>query len=164
MCVCVCVWVCVCVREHKGRDTRVCGDGGGGAGQCLFEYGLQAGAGAEVPGTWEQQSCGRVAMWQTQTGSAPAPAAAYSPPYPSHYVHHLAPAPHLYTNSHPISLHLMHLCVFDQTSWGVSTRIIGGVIMTHGDDKGLRLPPRLAPIQVRGGGLWGRLWGLGGGL
>ncbi|PNW79206.1 hypothetical protein CHLRE_09g406200v5 [Chlamydomonas reinhardtii] len=35
-----------------------------------------------------------------------------------------------------------------QTSWGVSTRIIGGVIMTHGDDKGLRLPPRLAPIQV----------------
>eukprot|EP00198_Chlamydomonas_reinhardtii_P008273 XP_001697610.1 organellar class II aminoacyl tRNA synthetase [Chlamydomonas reinhardtii] len=87
-------------------------------------------------------------MWQTQTGSAPAPAAAYSPPYPSHYVHHLAPAPHLYTNSHPISLHLMHLCVFDQTSWGVSTRIIGGVIMTHGDDKGLRLPPRLAPIQV----------------
>ncbi|KAG2438265.1 hypothetical protein HYH02_010963 [Chlamydomonas schloesseri] len=35
-----------------------------------------------------------------------------------------------------------------QTSWGVSTRIIGGVIMTHGDDKGLRLPPRLAPVQV----------------
>lgn len=36
-----------------------------------------------------------------------------------------------------------------QTSWGVSTRMIGGVIMTHGDDKGLRLPPRLAPVQVR---------------
>lgn len=36
-----------------------------------------------------------------------------------------------------------------QTSWGVSTRLIGGVIMTHGDDKGLRLPPALAPIQVR---------------
>ena len=35
-----------------------------------------------------------------------------------------------------------------QTSWGVSTRMIGGVIMTHGDDKGLRLPPRLAPVQV----------------
>ncbi|GIL87293.1 hypothetical protein Vretimale_1754 [Volvox reticuliferus] len=35
-----------------------------------------------------------------------------------------------------------------QTSWGVSTRIIGGIIMTHGDDKGLRLPPRLAPIQA----------------
>eukprot|EP00898_Chlorokybus_atmophyticus_P008499 jgi/Chlat1/8650/Chrsp87S08036 len=35
-----------------------------------------------------------------------------------------------------------------QTSWGVSTRFIGGVIMAHGDDKGLRLPPALAPIQV----------------
>jgi prolyl-tRNA synthetase len=34
------------------------------------------------------------------------------------------------------------------TSWGMSTRIIGGIVMTHGDDKGLRLPPRLAPIQV----------------
>ena len=35
-----------------------------------------------------------------------------------------------------------------QTSWGFSTRSIGGLIMTHGDDGGLRLPPRLAPIQV----------------
>lgn len=35
-----------------------------------------------------------------------------------------------------------------QSSWGVSTRMIGGIIMTHGDDAGLRLPPRLAPIQV----------------
>ncbi|MBI4260987.1 MAG: proline--tRNA ligase [Actinobacteria bacterium] len=34
------------------------------------------------------------------------------------------------------------------TSWGASTRLVGGVIMTHGDDRGLRLPPRLAPIQV----------------
>ncbi len=34
------------------------------------------------------------------------------------------------------------------TSWGVSTRLVGAVIMTHGDDKGLRLPPRIAPIQV----------------
>ncbi len=34
------------------------------------------------------------------------------------------------------------------TSWGVSTRLIGAIIMTHGDDKGLRLPPRVAPIQV----------------
>lgn len=34
------------------------------------------------------------------------------------------------------------------TSWGVSTRLIGGVIMTHGDDDGLRLPPRIAPKQV----------------
>ncbi|MCB9436456.1 MAG: proline--tRNA ligase [Anaerolineales bacterium] len=34
------------------------------------------------------------------------------------------------------------------TSWGVSTRMIGAIIMAHGDDKGLRLPPRLAPIQA----------------
>ena len=34
------------------------------------------------------------------------------------------------------------------TSWGVSTRLIGGVIMTHGDDDGLRLPPIVAPRQV----------------
>jgi len=34
------------------------------------------------------------------------------------------------------------------TSWGVSTRMVGGLIMCHGDDDGLRLPPRLAPIQV----------------
>src|SRR6476469_5281582 len=34
------------------------------------------------------------------------------------------------------------------TSWGVSTRLIGGVIMTHGDDSGLVLPPRVAPYQV----------------
>ena len=35
-----------------------------------------------------------------------------------------------------------------QTSWGVSTRMIGGIIMTHGDDSGLVLPPAVAPIQV----------------
>src|SRR5476649_1326712 len=34
------------------------------------------------------------------------------------------------------------------TSWGVSTRLIGGVIMTHGDDSGLVLPPNVAPYQV----------------
>ena len=34
------------------------------------------------------------------------------------------------------------------TSWGISTRLVGGVIMTHGDDKGLRLPPKIAPYQV----------------
>ncbi|ARN80052.1 proline--tRNA ligase [Methylocystis bryophila] len=34
------------------------------------------------------------------------------------------------------------------TSWGVSTRLIGGVIMTHGDDDGLRLPPKIAPKQI----------------
>ena len=35
-----------------------------------------------------------------------------------------------------------------QTSWGVSWRLIGGMIMTHGDDKGLVLPPKVSPIQV----------------
>ncbi|HIE38688.1 MAG TPA: proline--tRNA ligase [Anaerolineales bacterium] len=34
------------------------------------------------------------------------------------------------------------------TSWGMSTRMVGGVVMVHGDDQGLILPPRLAPIQV----------------
>jgi prolyl-tRNA synthetase len=36
-----------------------------------------------------------------------------------------------------------------QTSWGASTRMVGGLIMGHGDDNGLRLPPRLAPTQVQ---------------
>ena len=36
----------------------------------------------------------------------------------------------------------------EETSWGVSTRLIGGVIMTHGDNNGLVLPPRIAPTQV----------------
>ena len=35
-----------------------------------------------------------------------------------------------------------------QTSWGMSTRIIGGIIMTHGDNNGLVLPPAVAPVQV----------------
>ncbi len=35
-----------------------------------------------------------------------------------------------------------------QTSWGVSTRMVGGLIMSHGDDSGLRVPPRLAPVQA----------------
>ena len=34
------------------------------------------------------------------------------------------------------------------TSWGISTRLIGGVILAHGDKKGLRIPPKIAPIQV----------------
>ena len=34
------------------------------------------------------------------------------------------------------------------TSWGVSTRLVGGLVMTHGDDNGLIVPPRLAPVQV----------------
>src|SRR5262249_512964 len=40
----------------------------------------------------------------------------------------------------------LELC--NTTSWGVSTRLIGGVIMTHGDDDGLRLPPAIAPKQI----------------
>ena len=35
-----------------------------------------------------------------------------------------------------------------QTSWGVSTRLIGGIIMTHGDNSGLVLPPKIAPVQL----------------
>ena len=35
------------------------------------------------------------------------------------------------------------------TSWGLTTRMIGAVVMTHGDDNGLRVPPRIAPRQVR---------------
>lgn len=35
-----------------------------------------------------------------------------------------------------------------QTSWGLSTRTIGGIIMTHGDDSGLVMPPRVAPVQA----------------
>ena len=35
-----------------------------------------------------------------------------------------------------------------QTSWGVSTRLVGAVVMTHGDDQGLRLPPHIAPVQA----------------
>ncbi len=36
----------------------------------------------------------------------------------------------------------------EATSWGTSTRLVGGMIMAHGDDKGLRLPPNVAPVQV----------------
>ncbi len=35
-----------------------------------------------------------------------------------------------------------------QTSWGISTRLIGGLIMAHGDNRGLKLPPKVAPIQI----------------
>ena len=35
-----------------------------------------------------------------------------------------------------------------ETSWGVSTRLIGAIIMTHGDERGLKLPPHIAPIQA----------------
>lgn len=40
------------------------------------------------------------------------------------------------------------ICHPYQTSWGMSTRIIGGIIMTHGDNDGLVLPPAIAPVQV----------------
>ncbi len=40
------------------------------------------------------------------------------------------------------------ICHPYQTSWGMSTRVIGGIIMTHGDNNGLVLPPAVAPIQV----------------
>ena len=40
------------------------------------------------------------------------------------------------------------------TSWGVSTRLIGGVVMTHSDDKGLVMPPRIAPIQLVAIPIW----------
>jgi len=40
------------------------------------------------------------------------------------------------------------LAYVHQTSWGVSTRLIGGIIMVHGDDSGLVLPPAIAPIEV----------------
>ncbi len=40
------------------------------------------------------------------------------------------------------------LAYCNSTSWGFSTRSIGGIIMTHGDDKGLMMPPRIAPIQA----------------
>jgi prolyl-tRNA synthetase len=35
------------------------------------------------------------------------------------------------------------------TSWGVSTRLVGAMVMTHSDDAGLVLPPKVAPVQVR---------------
>jgi prolyl-tRNA synthetase len=47
-----------------------------------------------------------------------------------------------YTDEHGTAQHCW------TTSWGSSTRMIGGLIMTHGDDAGLRLPPRVAPVQV----------------
>ena len=41
---------------------------------------------------------------------------------------------------------LLQFC--ETTSWGLSTRMIGAIIMVHGDDQGLRLPPRIAPTQI----------------
>ena len=62
----------------------------------------------------------------------------------SHYLGtHFAEAQNIRYQSDKSELEYCHT-----TSWGVSTRLIGGVIMTHGDDDGLRLPPRIAPRQV----------------
>jgi len=62
----------------------------------------------------------------------------------SHYLGtHFAEAQNIQYQSAQGQLEYCHT-----TSWGVSTRLIGGVIMTHGDDDGLRVPPRIAPRQV----------------
>jgi prolyl-tRNA synthetase len=62
----------------------------------------------------------------------------------SHYLGtHFAEAQNIRYQSETGELTLCHT-----TSWGVSTRLIGGVIMTHGDDDGLRLPPAIAPRQI----------------
>ncbi len=62
----------------------------------------------------------------------------------SHYLGtHFAEAQNIRYQSDKSELEYCHT-----TSWGVSTRLIGGVIMTHGDDDGLRLPPRIAPRQI----------------
>jgi prolyl-tRNA synthetase len=62
----------------------------------------------------------------------------------SHYLGtHFAKAQNIQFQNREGQLELCHT-----TSWGVSTRLIGGVIMTHGDDDGLRLPPRIAPRQI----------------
>ncbi len=62
----------------------------------------------------------------------------------SHYLGtHFAEAQNIRYQAEDGSLKLCHT-----TSWGVSTRLIGGIIMTHGDDDGLRLPPAIAPRQI----------------
>ena len=52
---------------------------------------------------------------------------------------------HSASSSAIVTVRLRHVW---QTSWGVSTRLLGAMIMVHGDDHGLRVPPRLAPIEV----------------
>jgi prolyl-tRNA synthetase len=62
----------------------------------------------------------------------------------SHYLgDHFATAQNIKYQNESGELALCHT-----TSWGVSTRLVGGVIMTHGDDDGLRLPPAIAPRQI----------------
>ncbi len=63
---------------------------------------------------------------------------------PSHYLGtHFSQAQNIRFQNEAGELAFCHT-----TSWGVSTRLIGGVIMTHGDDDGLRLPPAVAPRQI----------------
>ena len=47
-----------------------------------------------------------------------------------------------------IQIRIISLQYVHQTSWGMTTRLIGAIIMVHGDDSGLVLPPRIAPVQV----------------
>jgi prolyl-tRNA synthetase len=62
----------------------------------------------------------------------------------SHYLGtHFAEAQNIQFQNRENALEYCHT-----TSWGVSTRLIGGVIMTHGDDDGLRMPPKIAPRQI----------------
>jgi prolyl-tRNA synthetase len=62
----------------------------------------------------------------------------------SHYLgDHFARAQNIKYQSEAGGLEFCHT-----TSWGVSTRLVGGIIMTHGDDDGLRLPPAIAPRQI----------------
>src|SRR6202000_2696583 len=62
----------------------------------------------------------------------------------SHYLgQHFAKAQNIRFQSAAGELEYCHT-----TSWGVSTRLIGGVVMTHGDDDGLKLPPAIAPRQI----------------
>ena len=47
-----------------------------------------------------------------------------------------------------IQIKKINLQYVHQTSWGMTTRMIGAIIMVHGDDSGLVLPPRIAPVQA----------------
>ena len=58
---------------------------------------------------------------------------------------HCSPVPAI---TSVMDLHDNQLKYVHQTSWGVTTRLIGAIIMVHGDDSGLVLPPRIAPVQT----------------
>ena len=48
----------------------------------------------------------------------------------------------------PVGVNDVGIMLTEKPSWGVSTRMIAGIIMVHGDNRGLVLPPRIAPTQV----------------